>query len=143
MSLETLQISTSGEGFYDITEQVKNLLKDIKNCSQGVLYLFITHTSCALTINEAFDPSAKTDMENFMKHLAPRSLPFITHTSEGPDDSPSHMKSMLLNQNLLFPIENGQLVLGTWQGIYLAEFRDAPSPSAHKTRKILLKFVSD
>jgi secondary thiamine-phosphate synthase enzyme len=76
-------------------------------------------------------------MENFMKHLAPRDLDFITHTAEGPDDSPSHMKSILLNQNLCLPVINGQIEMGTWQGLYLSEFRDG-----NKSRSILLKFIA-
>ena len=71
-----------------------------------------------------FDPDARIDMENFLQHLAPRNLSFITHTAEGPDDSPSHMKSILLNSGLQLFIDNGKLVLGQWQAIYLAEFRD-------------------
>lgn len=77
-------------------------------------------------------------MENFLKHIASRDLPFIEHTLEGPDDSPSHMKSILLQQHLAIPVEEGELLLGTWQGIYLAEFRDAP----HQ-RSIIVKFCAD
>ncbi|EQC51884.1 secondary thiamine-phosphate synthase enzyme YjbQ [Bacteriovorax sp. DB6_IX] len=136
MPTKTVIVNTSGEGFYDITESVKTHSKQLIDSDEGLLYIFTMHTSCALTINEAFDPSAKTDMENFMKHLAPRNLSFITHTAEGADDSPSHMKSILLNQNLCLPVENGDLIMGTWQGIYLSEFRDG-----QKDRKILLKFI--
>ncbi len=139
--ITTIELQTSGEQFYEITDQVKmslnKLLKD-SNSKSGVLTLFITHTSCGLTINESYDPAAKNDMENFLKHLAPRNLNFITHTEEGPDDSPSHMKTMLINQNLSFIVESEELLLGTWQGIYLCEFRDSP-----KTRKILVKFQAD
>lgn len=75
-------------------------------------------------------------MEKFLMHLAPRNLSFIEHDDEGEDDSPSHMKSILLNQNMGLIVESGEIVMGTWQGIYLAEFRDAPH-----SRKVLLKFI--
>ena len=136
MPIKSVIVNTSGEGFYDITESVKEVGNELINADEGLFYLFTMHTSCALTINESFDPSAKVDMENFMKHIAPRNLSFITHTAEGPDDSPSHMKSILLNQNLCLPVIDGQIELGTWQGIYLTEFRDD-----HKSRNVLLKFI--
>jgi len=139
MGYTTIVQSTTGEKFYEITDLVKSeLTKQNPNSSDGILSLFITHTSCGLTINESYDPSAKRDMENFLKHCAPRNLSFIEHTAEGPDDSPSHMKTMLVNQNMSFIVDKGELVLGTWQGIYLCEFRDDP-----KQRKILVKFVED
>ena len=139
----TLQIQTSGERFYNITQNIQDALKkmltqDFPRAKSGVLHLFTTHTSCALTISEAYDPAAARDVESFFKHIAPRDLHFITHTDEGSDDSPSHMKSVLLNQSLSFIVENEKLILGTWQGIYLAEFRDST-----KKREVLVKFVPD
>ena len=133
MSLINLEVPTRGEGFYDITAQMQ------LNCPSkhdGVLLIFTPHTSCALTINESFDPTAKEDMEKFLKHLAPRNLKFIKHTAEGEDDSPSHMKSILLNQSLSLIVNEGKILLGRWQGIYLAEFRDEPH-----SRKVHLKFI--
>lgn len=139
MSYITINIETNGERFYDITNEIKKAIsKETQNNKNGIAHLFITHTSCALTINESYDPSAKKDLEVFLDHIAPRDLGFITHTDEGEDDSPSHMKSMLLNQSMSFIVEKSEFVLGTWQGIYLCEFRDSP-----KTRSILLKFVAD
>ncbi|WP_164848396.1 secondary thiamine-phosphate synthase enzyme YjbQ [Halobacteriovorax sp. HLS] len=139
MSFTKIQIKTSGERFYNITEQIKECLGSLLNgSSSGVLHIFVQHTSCGLTINESYDPSAKEDLERFLKHLAPRNLAFIEHTDEGEDDSPSHMKTMLVNQNLGFIVEDSQLQLGTWQGIYLCEFRDSP-----KTRSILIKYQRD
>lgn len=136
MPTKTLIVNTNGEAFYDISSDIKAASEELSKSSDGILYMFIQHTSCALTINESFDPSAKRDMERFLRHLAPRNLSFIEHDAEGPDDSPSHMKSILLNQNLALPVEGGELLLGTWQGIYLAEFRDGA-----KQRKVLLKFI--
>ena len=139
MSYSEINIQTSGEKFYDITSLIKEKLNSILDgASSGVLHIFVKHTSCALTINESYDPSAKDDLEEFLKHCAPRDLHFIKHTDEGEDDSPSHMKSMLLNQSMSFIIDEREMVLGTWQGIYLCEFRDSP-----KTRSILIKFQKD
>ena len=142
MNLYTFSYKTSGENFYDITSPLnsffqKEVIPNFKPTS-GVLHLFLQHTSCALTISEAYDPSAKKDLESFMKHLAPRNLNFITHTLEGPDDSPSHMKSILLQSSLAIPVDKGEIFLGRWQGLYLAEFRDEL-----KRREILLKFIAD
>lgn len=138
MSIDKIEVRTKGEKFYNITEAVKNCVSQICANNSGILHLFVTHTSCALTINESYDPSARIDLENFLKQLAPRNLSLITHTDEGEDDSPSHMKSLLCHQNLAFIVDKGQLLLGTWQGIYLAEFRDDP-----KTRIVLVKFQKD
>ena len=128
-----LSIQTSGERFYPITDLIQKELKDSK-ITHGMLTLFCPHTSCALCVNEDYDPSAREDMQEFLKHLAPRNLKLITHTDEGPDDSPSHLKSILLQPSLHFIIDQGSLVMGQWQGIFLAEFRDAP-----KNRKIYFK----
>ena len=132
--------TSQGEGFQDITAQVKQQLQVLLPTphADGVLYLYCPHTSCALTINEGFDPSAKRDLEQFLQHLAPRNLPLITYKAEGSDDSPSHMKSALLQTSLVLLVEQGQLILGRWQSIYLAEFRDGM-----KERKIYLKFLPE
>lgn len=143
MAYTTIKIQTSGERFYNITKPIQDALEkiltnDFPQSKSGILHLFTTHTSCALTISEAHEPAAAKDVENFLIHLAPRSLSFITHTDEGSDDSPSHMKSILLNQSLNFIVEDKKIILGIWQGIYLAEFRDST-----KNREILAKFVPD
>ena len=132
--------TSQGEGFQDITEKVKQQLQVLlpTPTADGVLYLYCPHTSCALTINEGFDPSARRDLEHFLQHLAPRNLALITHKAEGSDDSPSHMKTALLQTSLTFLVEHGELILGRWQSIYLAEFRDG-----HKERKIYLKFLAE
>ncbi|MCP4912101.1 MAG: YjbQ family protein [Oligoflexia bacterium] len=139
MEPKSISISTSGERFYAISKEIEKAMSETwKSSTSGVLTLFIQHTSCALTINESFDPSAARDMESFLKHLAPRNLGFIEHDAEGPDDSPSHMKSILLQTSLQIPVDQGKMMLGTWQGIYLCEFRDSP-----KTRRVILKYQAD
>lgn len=137
--LKEISITTNGEGFYSVTRQIQSELdENLSGSLDGVLTVFTPHTSCALTINENYDPLAQEDMENFLKHLAPRNLAFIKHDDEGEDDSPSHMKSILLNPSLSIIISNGKMLLGTWQGLFLTEFRDAP-----KERTLYLKFQAD
>lgn len=130
-------IQTNGEKFYDITKQIHSSFKEKVKNQDGLLIIFNPHTSCGLTLNEAYDPSARLDLEEFLKHTAPRNLSFIKHTDEGEDDSPSHMKSLLTGGSLQIIVEDGELLLGTWQGIYLCEFRDHP-----KTRNLKLKFLA-
>lgn len=91
----------------------------------GLLNLFVKHTSCALSINENADPDVRTDMEKILNHLVPEDQPYYDHILEGSDDMPAHAKSSLLGVSLNIPITNGRLNLGTWQGIYLCEFRAA------------------
>ncbi len=133
-------IQTSGEGLYKITDDVQRLFEGfvLENNpkASGMLFIVCMHTSCGLLVNEGYDKTAQDDIEAFLKHIAPRNLPFIKHTAEGSDDSPSHMKSALLQQNLAFLIEKGELLLGMWQAIYLAEFRDSS-----RKRNIMLKFI--
>lgn len=109
-------------GFHLITEEVLRHLPPLPR--QGVLHLFVKHTSCALTINENFDPSVRTDLAGMYDRMVPEGMPYYTHTDEGPDDMPSHGKSTLTGVSLTLPITNGRLNLGTWQGIYLCEFRN-------------------
>ena len=136
-TLTTINIETVNEGFVNIMDQVKSSLDElISSDVSGILHLFLPHTSCGLAIQEAFDSSAKSDMEKFLQHLAPRNLSFIEHTAEGEDDSPSHMKALVTNHSLQIIVESGKMLLGTWQGIYLLEFRDGK----HQ-RKLHLKFL--
>lgn len=90
----------------------------------GILNVFVKHTSCGLTINENADPDVCTDMDKILDHLVPENQPYYNHTMEGADDMPAHAKSTLVGVSLSIPISNGRLNLGTWQGIYLCEFRD-------------------
>ncbi len=109
-------------GFHLITEEVLRQAGPFP--SEGLLHLFIKHTSAGLTINENADPSVRVDFEGFFNRLVPENLPFLTHTIEGPDDMPAHVKSVLAGCSVSIPITKGRLNLGTWQGIYLCEFRN-------------------
>ena len=131
----------AGPGLYNLMTEIRETIKNFSchsTVKSGVLHLFNMHTSSALTINESYDPSAKRDLERFLNYLAPKNLPFIEHTLEGADDSPAHMKAALLNQHLALIVEEGEIVIGQWQGVYLAEFRDHP-----KERTVLVKFQPD
>lgn len=108
-------------GFHLITEVVMRELPPLPDA--GLLHLFIKHTSAGLTINENADPSVRVDFEEIFNRLVPENLPFLTHTLEGPDDMPAHIKAALVGSSVTIPITQGQLHLGTWQGIYLCEFR--------------------
>jgi len=112
------------KGFHLVTNQIIADLQEIKNVSIGTLHLFIKHTSASLSINENADPSVRSDFENFFQRLAPEMETYYTHTSEGPDDMPAHLKASLLGSSVTIPITNGRLNLGTWQGVYLGEHRD-------------------
>ncbi len=109
------------KGYHLITNIIESNLKDLPE--KGLINIFIKHTSAGLTINENADPSVRDDFETFINDLIPESYKKYTHTLEGPDDMPSHIKSSLFCQSLTIPITNKKLNLGIWQGIYLCEFR--------------------
>ncbi len=96
----------------------------------GLLNIFVKHTSCALSVNENADPDVRADMAKILDHLVPENEPYYDHTFEGADDMPAHAKSSLMGCSLTIPVTNGRLNLGTWQGIYLCEFRDHGGPRA-------------
>lgn len=108
-------------GCHLITDEVLSHLPALPQC--GLLHLFIKHTSCALTINENFDPDVRHDLGASLDHIVPENEPYYRHTDEGADDMPAHVKSSLVGASVTVPITGGRLNLGTWQGIYLCEFR--------------------
>ena len=110
-------------GCHLITGEISRRLPDPLPES-GLLNVFVKHTSCGLTINENADPDVRTDMSRILDHLVPENEPYYNHTMEGADDMPAHAKSSLTGVSLTIPITDGRLNLGTWQGIYLCEFRD-------------------
>lgn len=111
-------------GFHIITNEVLAALPELRDCSVGLLHLFIQHTSAALSINENASPDVRSDLERHFNILAPEHASHYRHTDEGPDDMPAHIKAALLGNALTIPIANGRLLLGTWQGIYLCEHRN-------------------
>ena len=119
----TFNLSAKRRGCHLVTEEI---LKKLPNPlpKAGLLNLFVQHTSCALTINENYDPDVRTDMESILNHLVKEREPYYEHTLEGSDDMPAHAKSSLFGVSITIPITDGRLNLGTWQGIYLCEFRN-------------------
>lgn len=119
---ETFIIQTRGPGLYEFTSQVSRWCES-QELGDGLLTLFIRHTSASLTIQENADPDVCHDLQDFFSRIAPRNGPY-RHTAEGADDMPAHIKSALTQTHLCVPLQNGRLALGTWQGIYLFEHRD-------------------
>lgn len=120
--IETLDIAVRGQGLHPFTERVSALLPRA-SATDGLCTLFIRHTSASLLVQENYDDSARVDLENWLNRLVPEHDPLYTHTLEGPDDMPAHIKAALTATQLSIPFQNGQLLLGTWQGIYLWEHR--------------------
>jgi secondary thiamine-phosphate synthase enzyme len=130
----TLTLETPGEGFTEITRNVAAFL-DKANAQDGVLLAYIRHTSASLVIQENADPDVQTDLVSALRRVAPANAGWV-HDTEGPDDMPAHIKAMLNGISLHVPVQNGAMMLGTWQGIYLAEHRARP----HR-REVLLQFI--
>ena len=123
--IERIHLDVAGQGLYPFTDQVRPLVRGL---DEGLATLFIRHTSASLLIQESYDDSARRDLENWLNRLVPENDPLYTHTLEGADDMPAHVKCSLLGSHLTIPMTDGRLNLGTWQGIYLCEHRDHPSP---------------
>jgi len=119
-----IQLKGYPRGFHIITKQIAEALPEIEKITQGMLHVFIKHTSAGLTINENADPTVRVDFESHFNKMIPENEPYYQHTLEGPDDMPAHIKSSLLGNSVNVPISNGKLNLGTWQGIYLCEHRN-------------------
>ena len=121
----TFDIETRGQGLYEFTADVRRFVQ-----GTGLLTLFVRHTSCSLLIQENADPEVQTDLRNYFARLVPPttdpSMSYLTHTYEGPDDMPAHIKAAMMPVSLSIPVTGGALALGTWQGIYLFEHRDRP-----------------
>jgi secondary thiamine-phosphate synthase enzyme len=122
-----IRLKPCPRGFHLITNDIKKALPELTQISKGQLQIFIKHTSASLTLNENADPTVRDDFENHFNYLVPENSSYFKHTNEGPDDMPAHIKASLLGASLQIPITNGTLNLGTWQGIYLCEHRNAAS----------------
>ena len=117
-----ISLPSYSRGFHLITRDILNQIGSLPEV--GLLNVFIKHTSAGITINENADPSVRVDFESIFNKLVPENMPFLTHTMEGPDDMPAHIKTALVGTSVTIPISNNRLNLGTWQGIYLCEFRN-------------------
>lgn len=124
-----LRFPTSGPGLYEITRDIVRFVRE-SGVGDGVLTLFVRHTSCSLVIQENADPDVRRDLDAFFRRLVPPAndpaMGWIAHRAEGPDDMPAHIKAALLPTSLSIPVSGGRLALGTWQGVYLFEHRAAP-----------------
>ena len=135
-AFHTLALPTKGPGLYEFTEQAAGFVRGEK-IADGLLTCFVRHTSASLVIQENADPDVQKDLRDFFAHLA-ASGPGFRHTAEGPDDMPSHIRAALTQTSIGIPLHKGRLALGTWQGIYLFEHRDAP----HR-REVLFHLLGD
>ena len=136
MPHKILKRDTTGQGLYEITADVRRFIEENPS-RDGLLTVFVRHTSCSLIIQENADPEVQSDMKAFFSRLVPPtsdpSMAYLTHTYEGPDDMPAHIKAALTQTSIGIPMIDGHMMLGTWQGIYLFEHRDRPH-----TRQIVL-----
>lgn len=123
---KTVTLSPHPKGFHLITCKVEEVAGELPDA--GIMHILIQHSSAGLTLNENADPSVRHDFESFMNHLIPENHPLYTHIYEGLDDMPAHLKASIIGSSVTIPITHGRLNLGTWQGIYLCEFRDSGGP---------------
>ncbi len=132
-----IKISTSGRGTYDISRQIDEFV-GAAGVATGICHVFIKHTSASLMLCENADPAVMRDLETFMERQVPDGDPMFTHTAEGPDDMPAHIRSILTQSDINLPISNGRCALGTWQGVFLWEHRYAPH-----LRKVMLTLIGE
>lgn len=122
-----LTLPPKSRGFHLVTQDILNQIPEIGEIQIGFLQVFLQHTSASISVNENADPDVRVDMETAMNHICPEDMPFI-HTCEGSDDMPAHVKSSMIGCQLMVPISEGKLALGTWQGLYLCEHRNQGGP---------------
>jgi secondary thiamine-phosphate synthase enzyme len=132
-----ITVRTAGKGTYEITDQVSEVLTR-SGIAAGTLTVFVQHTSCSLIIMENADPTARRDLEKFFDRLVPENASYFEHNDEGPDDMPSHIRMVLTRSSEVVPIAESRMQLGTWQGIFLFEHRNA----AHR-RKIMVTIIGE
>lgn len=135
-AFHTVSVETRGKGLYEITRDARDWLKR-ESVRDGLLSLFCRHTSASLLINENADPDVRADLAAYFERIAPEDGPYV-HDAEGPDDMPAHIRTALTQTHLSIPVQNGEFLLGTWQGIYLFEHRRAPH-----TREVALHFIGE
>jgi secondary thiamine-phosphate synthase enzyme len=134
---EELSIATDGRGTYDLSDRIQAVVAR-SGVGTGLCHVFLKHTSASLILCENADPAVRRDLETFMQRYVPDGDPMFTHTMEGPDDMPAHVRSILTQNDLNLPVADGHCALGTWQGIYLWEHRHAPH-----TRKVMLTITGE
>lgn len=135
---QTIRLKPRSRGFHLIDDELFRQLPQLHNTNIGVLNLFIQHSSASLTINENADPTVRVDMESHFNKFVPENAPYYRHTYEGSDDMPAHIKASTLGSSVSIPVNNGRLLLGTWQGVYLGEHRDHAG-----SRNIVATYIGD
>lgn len=123
-----VRLSPRPRGFHLVTEEIVGALPELADVRVGLLHVLIQHTSAALAVNENADPAVRADLATWFDQAVPENARYWTHTTEGPDDMPSHVKSVVLGPSVTLPVRDGRLALGTWQGVYLCEHRDRGGP---------------
>ncbi len=134
---DQLEVRTRGKGLYEITDEVQSKL-DQRGVQNGIVTVFVQHTSCSVVIMENADPTARRDLEEFFDRLVPEDADYFTHNAEGGDDMPSHIRMVLTRTSETIPIMDGKIQLGTWQGIFLFEHRRAPH-----SRKVFVTTIDE
>lgn len=133
-----ITLKPRGRGFHLITDEIISQIPALSNLKTGLMHIHIKHTSASLTINENYDPDVRGDMERYFNKTVTENEPWYKHKSEGSDDMPAHIKSTIIGTSLTIPITNGQLNLGTWQGIYLCEHRNHAG-----SRKVVVTIIGE
>ena len=123
-----IELRARPRGFHLVTSEILDAVPDLESMSTGLATLFMQHTSASLTINENASPDVRRDFAEWFDRAVPDGADYFAHTLEGPDDMPAHIKASLTGPSLTIPVSNGSLALGTWQGVYLCEFRDDGGP---------------
>jgi secondary thiamine-phosphate synthase enzyme len=136
-TFDTFRITSHGPGLYDFTAAARTFVDEAK-IENGLLTCFIRHTSASLLVQENADPDVLADLENFMRRIVSRDPKLYRHTTEGPDDMPSHIRSALTATSLSVPVRGGEVALGTWQGLYMFEHRDGPH-----AREVMLHLIGE
>jgi secondary thiamine-phosphate synthase enzyme len=120
-----ISLKSKSRGFHIITDEILHQVPELRQLKTGLLHILLKHTSASISLNENFDPDVRADLEKYFNKSVKESEPYYEHNSEGSDDMPAHIKSVLIGNSITIPVTNGSLNLGTWQGIYLCEHRNS------------------
>ena len=135
---KSILLKPRSRGFHLITSEIESNIPELKQITAGIANIFIQHTSAGLTVNENADPTVRMDFETFFNRLVPENTSLYSHTDEGPDDMTSHIKSSIIGSSISIPLTKGRFNLGTWQGIYLCEFRNRS-----RSRNIIVTIIGE
>ena len=138
IGFEEIALTPKKRGFHLVTEEIVRYIPEIRKIRTGIVHIFIKHTSASISLNENADPSVRADMETHFNKMIPENMPYYEHDTEGSDDMPAHLKSVVIGSSVSIPVTNGLLNMGTWQGIYLCEHRNYGGP-----RKIVITIIGE